>query len=540
MTKLSVRNGACVSALLASSFAGGATAAEVAAAAPSATPHSYLVFFDFNKSDLTAKAVDIVDKAAKDALDGKSTQIDVTGYTDTVGSDAYNLRLSKRRAMAVQAELLKQGLAAGEIAVFGKGKHDLLVPTADGVKEPQNRRVSIVFDTPPAAAPEQKAAEAAAAPAAPSCGAMTTPAMSASLAANCNPMSFDLGSILGKTYVTGVVSGLAQWQTNHAPGDKRTQADLSNGQVFIQKTDGVLQYYVQAGAYSIPDLGAAYVPTSKALDKLWGPLPVAFVKVVPTDTLSFQIGKLPTLIGAEYSFSFENLNIERGLLWNQEPAISKGVQANYTTGPLAVSVSWNDGIYSNRFNWVSALATYTIDPSNTLAVDFGTNVGHTGTNTYATPIAQNNETIANVMYTFTSGPWTINPYVQYTHVPEYEALHFGHEENSYAGALLVNYAFDSAGPLAGFSLPARFEYIGTTGSRVAASPNQPPVNLLYGPNSDAWSITVTPTYQYNVFFGRAEFSYVEATSKPTPGDAFGSDGNSTTQARVLLEAGIIF
>ena len=70
------------------------------------------------------------------------------------------MRLSKRRAMSVQAELEKQGVPAGTVAIFAKGKHDLLVPTKDGVKEPQNRRASIMFD---AAAP---AAAAAAAPAA--------------------------------------------------------------------------------------------------------------------------------------------------------------------------------------------------------------------------------------------------------------------------------------------------------------------------------------------------------------------------------------
>lgn len=156
--------GAFVSALLATSVMAIGASAQTAAT----IAHSYLVFFDFNKADLTPKALDIVDKAAKDALDGKTTQITLTGYTDTVGSDAYNLRLSKRRAMAVQAEMVKQGVPASEIAVYGKGKHDLLVPTGDGVKEPQNRRVSIVFDTaaPPAPPPAQEAA-APAAPAAP-------------------------------------------------------------------------------------------------------------------------------------------------------------------------------------------------------------------------------------------------------------------------------------------------------------------------------------------------------------------------------------
>ena len=54
-------------------------------------PHSYQVFFDFNRADLTAKAVQIIAEAAANAASGKVTQIDVTGYTDTVGSDGYNL-----------------------------------------------------------------------------------------------------------------------------------------------------------------------------------------------------------------------------------------------------------------------------------------------------------------------------------------------------------------------------------------------------------------------------------------------------------------
>ena len=130
-------------------------------------PHSYLVFFDFNKSDLTPAALKIVDQAAADAATGKATTLQVTGYTDTVGSDAYNLRLSKRRAMSVQAELAKQGIPADAVAIFAKGKHDLLVPTADGVKEPQNRRVSIVYDTPAPPAPPAAAAAAPAADAGP-------------------------------------------------------------------------------------------------------------------------------------------------------------------------------------------------------------------------------------------------------------------------------------------------------------------------------------------------------------------------------------
>ena len=112
---------------------------------PTAAPRSYLVFFDFNKSDLTPQATEIVDQAAKNADRAKVTQLTVTGHTDTVGSDAYNLRLSRRRAESVAALLEKDGIPSSEIDIVAKGKRDLLVPTEDGTREPQNRRVQIVY-----------------------------------------------------------------------------------------------------------------------------------------------------------------------------------------------------------------------------------------------------------------------------------------------------------------------------------------------------------------------------------------------------------
>jgi len=112
---------------------------------PPAAPKNYLVFFDFDKSDLTPQAGQIVDQAARNAGTAKATQLIVTGHTDTVGSDAYNMRLSRRRAESVAARLEKDGVPSSEIEIVAKGKHDLLVPTGDGVREPQNRRVQIVY-----------------------------------------------------------------------------------------------------------------------------------------------------------------------------------------------------------------------------------------------------------------------------------------------------------------------------------------------------------------------------------------------------------
>jgi hypothetical protein len=119
-------------------------------------------------------------------------------------------------------------------------------------------------------------------------------------------------------------------------------------------------------------------------------------------------------------------------------------------------------------------------------------------------------------------------------VPEASSIGAFHSASTYGGAILVNYSFPDDSPLSGFSLPLRFEYISSTGSLANGAPN-----LLYGPGSNAWSITLTPTYQHNIYFARAEFSYV-GTGSTTPGLVFGREGNNTTQTRFLFETGILF
>src|SRR6516165_4699215 len=384
---------------------------------------------------------------------------------------------------------------------------------------------------------EQPAAEEK--PAAPT--AMTTPVMPGPLTANPNPMSFDAGP-LGPIYLTGAVSGLTLWQNNTAPGDQHSLGSLSNGQFFFQKNEGLFQYYLQTGAYTIPVIGTPYVNTPRATGDFFGPLPMAWAKVAPTDTFSIQGGKLPTVIGAENTFTFQNMNIERGLLWAQEPAISRGGQLNYTSGPLAFALSFNDGFYSNRYTWLSGSATYTIDSSNNVVLAAGGNYAHTDKvttttpffQTTATPLFQNNETLFTLVYNYNSAPWTITPYFQFTHVPAASSIGAFSAASTYGGAILANYSFAEDSFLPGFSIPIRFEYIGSSGSLANGAPN-----LLYGPGSNAWSVTLTPTYQYKIFFARAEFSHVGANST-TSGLVFGPSGTNTTQTRFMFEAGVLF
>jgi outer membrane protein OmpA-like peptidoglycan-associated protein len=106
---------------------------------------SFQVFFDFDKSNITDAAAKVIQSAADAVRQGHFVQITVTGHTDTVGTAAYNQGLSERRAAAVKQALVGDGVADGEITTVGVGKTGLLVPTADGVREPQNRRAEIVM-----------------------------------------------------------------------------------------------------------------------------------------------------------------------------------------------------------------------------------------------------------------------------------------------------------------------------------------------------------------------------------------------------------
>ena len=364
-------------------------------------------------------------------------------------------------------------------------------------------------------------AKPAAAPSSP----VNMPGMAGPLSINPEPLK-----IFKDVYVSGVASALAQVQSNQIPGDKPALTDVSNAQIFIQKPSGIFQFFLQFGGYSLPDLGTPYLRAGLAPNAFYGLFPQGYVKIAPTSSFSIEAGKLPTLIGAEYTFSFENMNIERGLLWNQENAVNRGVQVNYTAGPVALAVSYNDGLYSNKYNWLWGSVAYTINSSNTLSLIGGGSLSRTAISSSATPLYLNNEEIFNLIYTHISGSWTIQPYLQYTKVPQSPLLGTTQDASTFGAALLVNYAV----PNSGFSIPVRGEYISSSGDATQGAPN-----LMYGVGSNAWSVTVTPTYQYKRFFTRAEFSYVQA-NKTTPGAAFGSLGNDNSQVRGLLEIGILF
>ncbi len=122
-----------------------AAMAEVEQALASDIGNVYVVFFAWDRADVTPVAATILDQVASDFERGEVPRIILAGHTDTSGPADYNMRLSERRARAVAAELIARGVPETAIEVTWFGETQLRVPTADEVREPQNRRVEMLF-----------------------------------------------------------------------------------------------------------------------------------------------------------------------------------------------------------------------------------------------------------------------------------------------------------------------------------------------------------------------------------------------------------
>jgi hypothetical protein len=189
------------------------------------SPGDYLVFFAFDSAELEADARQTIAEAAEAyRRTGEAQQITATGHTDTSGSAEYNLGLSQRRAAAVADELIRLGVPAADIVTVGRGEEDLLVPTADGVREPRNRRVEIVVPQPP---PAPEPAPVVAAPAPPPPEPEPEP----------DRFTFALGPVYGHNF--GETDG---------EGD-RTQNDLAGAELTFRILPGFL------GGVSLKQMG---------------------------------------------------------------------------------------------------------------------------------------------------------------------------------------------------------------------------------------------------------------------------------------------
>lgn len=113
-------------------------------AEPAMAPETYIVYFDFDKSDIRPDGQQVINQVIADARAMGTPSISVTGHADRAGPADYNMALSLRRADAVREALIAGGISADQITVSGRGEGEPAVPTEDGVREQANRRVEII------------------------------------------------------------------------------------------------------------------------------------------------------------------------------------------------------------------------------------------------------------------------------------------------------------------------------------------------------------------------------------------------------------
>lgn len=106
---------------------------------------NFTLYFNENSQELTEDSKAVFERVLTDLKDRKVVDIVVVGHTDAVGTDTFNDELARKRADAIRGALIARGIASADVVAIGRGKRELLVPTADGVPEPRNRRVEIVI-----------------------------------------------------------------------------------------------------------------------------------------------------------------------------------------------------------------------------------------------------------------------------------------------------------------------------------------------------------------------------------------------------------
>lgn len=327
------------------------------------------------------------------------------------------------------------------------------------------------------------------------------------------------------------------WQTNvsgysfSTTDSNATSADFSNLMTTVTRNTGLFRFGATIGGYAFPVVGQVLNPTLKTGSNtdLFGIVPVAYVQYVPTGSLTLSAGKLATMIGQESGFTWQNVNVQRGLGWNVESTFSRGIRATYVRGAFSGNLEYNDGFYSGRLNSLEGLFGWQPTASTNVQFAFLVPPAKQGPNP-TTNIA--NKRLYDLMLTQTFGRLTLTPYLLWVDSPENAAIGFNGDERAFFGAAIANYTFSPT-----WSVGARYE---SASNRSVATDTGANADFLgYGPGSSASTITVTPTYRARHFVIRGEYSSVNL-GQFTPGLGFGNAGLKSVQSRLGIEIGAQF
>jgi len=347
------------------------------------------------------------------------------------------------------------------------------------------------------------------------------------------------GGPLGALQLSGGVDGYGYYD-HPAVSGQDNGANVANALIELQKTDGILQFTIEIGSNggaiglggAVGKLGETSITTFTT-----GPLYAGYVTIAPTGLpVTFSAGQIGSLEGYESGVDWNNPSQIVTDIFEVQNSQARGVEANYTAGPLSATVEFGDGFDDGVFNFVQALATYTINSSNVLNVYYAGNLGRTGLNaiTYGgTPVGTYgpeymNSQMIGAYYSYTMGNLNLVPEAQYVYAKEDAKLGIYKSTANFGAALFGDYAFGTSP----YSVGGWVEYADSTG----------PADWFITPGSELVGFAVSPTWQYKDLFARANLGAAYLLNNKYDGSSFayGSKGNDKLTEDVTLEAGLLF
>lgn len=301
--------------------------------------------------------------------------------------------------------------------------------------------------------------------------------------------------------------------------DGTTFGDISNAMLNVTAKAGKWQANASAGYYNFPTVGFGLANTSQAgaNTRVFSELPLAAVQYNFDPHVSVAAGKFAALLGQESPFTWQNADIQRGLGWNMEPTLSRGVQGSYANGPLTLTLQENDAYYSGSNRAFEGLIGYA--PASTTNVQFAAIVP--GANVPPNPtVSVGNKAEYDLMLSQTIGKLQLLPYYLWVTSPSSASLGYTHAEHASAAVLIGTWTFSPQ-----WLLALRYEDARNQSGTTDVSPNADLVG--FGPGSSAQSYTITPTLHFDASgVLRLEFSNVRVST-------------GTSQSRFGFELGVM-
>lgn len=348
------------------------------------------------------------------------------------------------------------------------------------------------------------------------------------------------GGPLGPLQLSGGVDGYGYYlsgtnSNGHPTGNTPVAANVGSAMIQLQKATGQLQFTLEIGSIggAIP-LGAQNGRIAQTSVKTYvtGPIYKGYVTIAPTDSpITISAGQLGSVEGWESSIDWYNASQLTTDMWYVENSQSRGVSASYTKGPISATVEFGDGFDTGVFNFLQAIATYTINPTNSLTIYGAANLGATGPNTFSygggnTGYANNfvNSQMIGGYYNYTIGNLSLVPEVQYVKSKIYHKLGLDTPSSNFGTAVFADYSLGSDSP---YSIGGWVEYEKSLGQYF----------WFIAPRSEAVGIAVSPTWQYKYLFARANLGGLYVLNNTA---SYGSSGSGKGVFLGTLEAGLLF